>query len=203
MNCGRCNLIIEDVQPKTTLMCGHILHTRCFIINVIQREIEYIQCNTCSEKVVTEDINKELYPIRDRNILAKLQESSEEFRNIISTTIIKYKECIKAEKKFKIKSKPIINEYKLNVRPQIQILKNYIKSKKKDIKSLEEYKELTKKRISLICIIKKILDKYNVSSTDFKLYMRQYNNINIHRSSIVNLYYNLSIQLNRKFRVRL
>ena len=202
MNCGICNLIIEDIQPKTTLMCGHTFHTRCFIIIIMTNDIERIKCTHCDDKVVTQDIYQEVYPIRE-NVCTVLEESSEEFRNIVTTTIHKYKECLKSEKKYRIKINPVFTEYKKNVKPQLEILKNYIKAKKKEIKSLEEYKDLLKKRREFVTSINKIINTYNVSLIDFKDFIREYKKIIFSRKIIRNIYCSLPYTLDRKFSIRI
>ena len=165
-------------------------------------DIERIICTHCDDKVVTQDIYQEVYPIRE-NVCTVLEESSEEFRNIVTTTIHKYKECLKSEKKYRIKINPVFTEYKKNVKPQLEILKNYIKAKKKEIKSLEEYKDLSKKRREFVTSINKIINTYNVSLIDFKDFIREYKKIIFSRKIIRNIYCSLPYTLDRKFSIRI
>ena len=62
MNCSFCNLVLEEEQPKATLMCGHIIHTSCFIINVMRSNIERISCVECEERIVTPALYAIAYP---------------------------------------------------------------------------------------------------------------------------------------------
>lgn len=196
MNCSCCNLVLKEEQPKATLMCGHLIHTSCFIINIMRSDIERISCLECEERIVTPTLYAIVYP-PSQDPCIKLHETSEEFRNTTDKLILNYKIFTKSESKFKKKLAPIINEFKLNVKPQITILKNYIKSKKKCIKELEEYSDSLKKKNTFNRLFNKILAKYNISSYEFRKYLRRY------KHTIIQIRYSLISKIDRKFRIRI
>jgi hypothetical protein len=197
MNCLCCNLEIEDLQPKTTLMCGHTIHTRCCIILVMRNDIERITCIDCNTPVVTPDIYDVVYPpIPDK--CAELTVTSEEFRKDIKTLTTKSREFTKSVSKFKRKIAPIIREFKTHVKPQISILKNYIKNKLKTIKETEEYNEALKKQSALNRHQKKTYIKYNLGPSEFRNHIRR-----IYRINLLNWYQSISNRLVRKFRIRI
>ena len=92
---------------------------------------------------------------------------------------------------------PIIKEYKLTVKPQITILKNYIKSKKNIITKFEEYKDTVKKNSSFSRLYNKIVTKYNVSRYEFRSYIRK------HKHTTIHFRCTLSSIINRSFRIRI
>ena len=196
MNCSFCNLVLEEEQTKATLMCGHIIHTSCFIINIMRSNIERIRCVECEERIVTPTIYEIVYPPGQESCI-KLEETSEDFRTMTDKLIKNYKIYTKSESKFKRKMSPIIKEYKLTVKPQITILKNYIKSKKNIITKFEEYKDTVKKNSSFSRLYNKILTKYNVSRYELRSYIRQHKHTNIHFRCT------LSSMINRRFRIRI
>ena len=195
MSCGLCSLVLEETQPKTTLMCGHIVHTRCFIIGVMYNDIEHLLCRECEERVVTPEINATVYP-ETPDSCKILEETSEEFRSCIKNIITKNKEYNKSVSKFKRIITPIISEFKAHVRPQISILKNYIKSKLSTIKETQEYKTAVKKCSEFSRCHKKISTKYNLGSYEFRNYLRS-------KHDYFSLYNSVLSQLERKFRIRI
>lgn len=197
MNCSCCNLEIEALHPKATLMCGHTIHTRCCIILVMRNDIERISCIDCNSRVVTPDIYDIVYPsIPDK--CAELNETSEEFRNDIQSLATKTMEYTKSVSKFKRKIAPIISEFKTHVKPQISILKNYIKNKLKTIKETEEYNDALKKQSALNRHQKKTYIKYNLAPCEFRNYIRRN-----HRINLLNWYQSITNRLGRKFRIRI
>jgi len=197
MNCSCCNLVLEELQPKTTLMCGHTVHTRCCIILIMRNDIERISCMGCNIKIVSLDIYEEVYPkVPDK--CKELNESSDEFRNDVQSLAIKNREYTKSVSKFKRKIAPIVSEFKTHVKPQISILKSYIKNKLKIIKETEEYKNAIKKQTSLNRCHKKTYIKYNLSPCEFRNYIRRNHNINL-----AGWYQSVSNKLARKFRIKI
>jgi len=197
MSCGLCKLVLEETQHKATLMCGHSVHTRCFIIEVIQNDIYGQFCDECTENVITPEIHEIIRKTRiDSKPYKKLEESSEDFNNDIKIITTKNKEYTKSASKFKSKLTPIISEFNSYVRPQINILKNYIKNKLSTIKQTQEYKDAVKKHTDCRRTYNKISTKYNLSPYEFRDYL-------INKGKYVSVYISVSRELERKFRIRI
>ena len=197
MNCYCCNLVLEDSQPKTTQLCGHVIHTSCFIIEIMRNDIERLRCGECEQAVVTPTIYEIVYPpVQDS--CKSLEETSEEFRNKIQIVIDKNKEYSKIESKFKRKIAPIVAEYKSHVKPQIAILKSYIKSKVNLIKKFEEYSYITKKYNALVRAYRGIYVEYNISEYELRTYLRREKNIVVRYR-----YSNCAHGVKNKFRIRI
>ena len=197
MSCGLCKLVLEESQHKATLMCGHSVHTRCFIIAQIHTDIYDQVCEECTENVITPEIHA---TIRKSRINSKpykeLEKNSEDFNNDIKIIITKNKEYIKSVNKFKSKLTPIISEFKAHVTSQINILKNYIKNKLSTIKQIDEYKDAVKKQTDCKRSYNKISTKYNLNPYEFRDYL-------INKNKYFSVYDSVSYELERKFRIRI
>jgi archaellum component FlaC len=197
MSCGLCKLVLEESQHKATLMCGHSLHTHCFIIGLIQTDIHDKVCEECTENVITPEIHAAIIESRDTSKIYKvLEETSEDFNNDIKIITTKNKEYTKSVNKFKSKLTPIISEFKAHVRPQINLLKNYIKNKISTIKQTQEYKDAVKKHTDHERSYNKITTKYNLGPYEFRDYL-------INKGKYVSVYTSVSRRLERQFRIRI
>jgi hypothetical protein len=197
MNCSTCNLVLEEAQPKTTLLCGHIIHTQCFITDILRSDIERISCGECTIRVVTPEIYAIVYP-NVPDSCKNLEETSEDFRNDVKILSTKNTDYNKSVSKFKRKIAPIVSEYKTHVSPQISILKSYIKNKMKIIKETQEYADVMKKQTALNRHHKKTYTKYNLAPYEFRNYIRR-----SHRIDLKGWYQSVSNKLARKFRIRI
>ena len=197
MNCIYCNLVLEETQMKASLMCGHTVHTKCFIIEAFRTDIERMACMECQLNIVTPEIYGIVYPVTTDSCKA-LHETSEDFRNDVKRLVTKHKEYTKGASKFRRKMAPILSDFKTYIKPQIFILKMYINSKVKLIKETEEFIDAKKKESLLTRFVKKMQTKYNLSPYEFRNFIRRNNNINI-----VCRYRSLTPQILRKFRIRI
>jgi hypothetical protein len=189
--------VLEEAQPKSSFMCGHIVHTKCFIIEILRSDIERLSCGECNERIVTPDIYTIVYPVIPDSCKV-LEETSEEFRNDIQSLAIKNNIYTKSVSKFKRRIAPIVSEFKTHTKPQISILKNYIKNKLKIIKETEEYNDVINKQSSLNRYHKKTSIKYNLSPYEFRNYIRRNQGI-----TLFSWHQSISNKLARKFRIRL
>ena len=198
MNCIYCNLVMEEAQAKATLLCGHTVHTKCFIIEAFRTDVERMACMECQLNIVTPEIYGIVYPVTTDSCKT-LHESSEDFRNDIKLLITKHKEYTKNVSKFKRKLAPILSDFKTYIKPQIYILKMYINAKLKLIKETEEFIDAKKKESLLSRFFKKMYIKYNLSPYEFRNFVRTNNKIILLNTR----YQSLNHRLLRKFRIRI
>ena len=199
MNCPFCNNLLEEQQLKITLLCGHTYHTRCFLVHSVRDHLNDFVCTVCNEQIITHDIYEEANPPPSTTECETLSDSSEEFRNGITTILEKYKKYNKMRALLTKKVVPIIREFKSYIKPQISILKNYIKSKKTHIKELEEYKNTRKELGTYKRYVTSFCNKHNITEYELRRYLRK-TRILIIRSA---RFYRLEYLLSRSFRIRI
>jgi len=199
MNCNSCNNVLEEAQPKITLLCEHVYHTRCFLVNSARDNIGEFSCNVCDAQIITPEIYEEANPPTTTVECDNLAESSEEFRTGINNIVAKYKGLMKTQKQMNAKIKTIVQEYKTYVKPQILMLKNYIKSRKKLIKELDEYKATRKELTSFKSSVTRFCGTHNINEYDLRRYLRRTKYILMNRSR----FYRLEYMLHRNFRIHI
>lgn len=199
MNCTFCTLEINE-QPMSTLLCGHACHTICLLRNGLSDNFERYRCKTCDMKIVPDELIAEVYGGEDQGAIdiKNLIANSEGFNNACKNAIVLYKNHRKNDNLLTKAMRPITNIYKTNVKPQLSILKNYIKSKRKEIVDLNIYKETIKTQNSLSRSINQMALDFNLNRYDLSRHLAT-----LAKTTRRSLYrYNLSMKLNRIFRIR-
>lgn len=194
--------MLDEAAPKITLLCEHVFHTRCFLIDSVRDHIDtaHFLCNVCNTQIITTQMYEEANPPTSTTDCDNLAESSEEFRMGIKNIVDKYKGLMKTQKLMNTKIKTIVQEYKTYVKPQISMLKNYIKSKKKLIKELDEYKTTQKELRTFKSSVTRFCGTHNIDEYDLRRYLRRNRYIIVNRSS---RFYRLEYMISRKFRIRI
>jgi hypothetical protein len=199
MNCLYCDNSLEEAQQKITLLCNHTAHTRCFLIESARDRVDNFMCHECNQEIISHEIYLEANPPITTTECENLAESSEEFRNGLTTIVQKYKSFKKTKNALTSKMKPIVQEYKAYIKPQLSILKGYVKSKKTLIKELEEYKQTRKELSSFKRFVTTFCLKHNINEYELRRYMRKQRLLLISSSR----YYRLEYMLRKNFRIRI
>lgn len=165
MNCGFCQHELLETDKKATLLCDHVVHTKCFILRSLYI-IEQIHCAECFSPIVPAEMLVELNA-NTNNECEKLFETSEGFRNDVEKIISKTKEFKKKRKLLVVKVNNVYKEFNLFLTPQKSIIKNYIDAKMKLIKGFQEYKDAQKENLAIKRLQRQFCDTHNV--TDHKL----------------------------------
>jgi len=188
MDCLLCTNVIEEQQPKTSLMCGHTFHTRCMLIDILHvDQLEDYSCVDCNQNIISHEILLEAFPNENpnhnqQNQQEEHQSPSEEFNNGIKNILENFTTFKSKRSKLNKKIKEIHNEYKTFIKPQISIIKNYIQSKKQIIKKFEEYKEDSKARSKLKRSEQHFCRTYNMTEYILMNYIEKYHKIDIRLS---------------------
>jgi len=190
MTCNLCSLVFEETQPRATLMCGHIVHTQCLIIEVLKGNRT---CNECFENIITSAIYDIIHPDTSKSYKV-LEETSEDFCSDIKILVKNNKDYKKSASKFKKVLSPIVSMYKSQIKSQINLLKNYIKDKLKSIKETEIYKNTVRLQKRFNRLRLGMLMKHNLNYHDFIRYLTK----NKIKSDCP-----INYMLERKFRIRI
>lgn len=198
MECSVCNTEILEEQPKCTLMCGHIFHTRCMIISFYTMEIIDCRCRTCDLVIVTPDIVQEVQPEVNNTvaITPELQES-EAFKTDIKELVKLYRESSKHKNALLKKSKEVITEFNRIVKPQLTILKNYKKQTYASIKATDEYKAAIRGFGKYSRFLTTVCGRHNINQYDVRSYLRTTSRIQMYWR-----YFNIKWMIMRKLKTR-
>ena len=198
MECSLCNTQLLEEQPKSTLMCGHIFHTRCMLLRLYTVEIEECRCITCQVNIITPDIMLEVHPVVNDTvaITPELQES-EAFKTDIKELVKIYKESSKCKNALLKKSKEAIAEFNRVVKPQLTILKNYKKQTYATIKAMDEYKAAIRGFGKYTRFLTTICGRHNLNQYDVRTYLRTNQRIQLYWR-----YYNMKWVIMRKLKTR-
>jgi hypothetical protein len=161
---------------------------------------ERFRCVTCDTKVIPDDLIEEVYQ-EQPNIanLNKLVATSEPFNEGCKKVITLYKNFKKCENILTKTIRPIVSTYKTFVKPQISILNNFIKAKKKEIKDLSVYKEATKSHRIFKRTLTSLVEKFTVNRYDLSRHLCRL--MGQPRRNFY--YYDLRMKIDRKFRIRI
>jgi len=190
MSCSICTQDLLEEQQKITLLCNHGFHTNCFLTRYYNFFLSDIHCHSCNEIVITATGTDEEAERKSKLDLVKSQLPI--FHKL-------YKDLVKVRNKFHKKEKEIHKEFKIFIKPQVSILKNYRDSKIKIIKQLDEYKNYTKIASKLKRKIKNVATKYNIDTYDINNYLER----NKIRFRFSYRYHNIRYRVMRKFRIRI
>ena len=199
MECSYCELQMLEEQPKCTLMCGHTIHTRCLLLHSMRHYLEDLSCRECDTIVVSREIHREANPQPTHGTCKNLEETSEEFRNGLKTLIEKHKEAKKYKSAISKKIRAVEVEYKLFIKPQVSILKNYRKDMMRKLTESEDYKTASSKMSAYTRYISTFMNTHNLSRNEMWRYLES--NYNIIYPSRWG--FSLRCVLERKFRIRI
>ena len=188
-----------EEQPKCTLMCGHTIHTRCLLLHSMRHYLEDLSCRVCDTVVVSREIHREANPEPTSITCKNLEETSEEFCNGIKTLLQKNKEAKQHKSAIAKKIRAVEVEYKLFVKPQINILKNYKKDMVRKLKESEDYKIASSKMTAYSRYLTTFMTSFNLNRSDLRRYLEgKYKIVYPSRWS-----YSLAYVVDRKFRIRI
>jgi hypothetical protein len=161
---------------------------------------ERFRCPTCDTKVIPDELIEDVYQENSSlSQLNKLAKDSEPFKEACKNVIVLYKNFKKSEANLAKTIRPIISTYKTFVKPQISILSNYIKSKKKEIKELPIYKDATKNQRAFKRSLINLSENYTVNRYDLSRHLSRL----MGQPRRTFYFCDLRMHIERRFRIRI
>jgi len=142
MNCTICNEEITADAKKIELLCDHTFHTKCWLTRNMRYRINHIQCDTCTDYLISDEMyltDADIVYAENMKLLFNTNNAfKNDLRDIHDSSVKSRASNVKLKKKQRmfLKNQDIIE--------CVNILKNKLKELKKGLKETPEYKDAVK-----------------------------------------------------------